>query len=245
MSTTTFVMIVVLVIIGLIFIFFPESRKLFSGFIHLFFKDMASTPEGAEAIFEEKIDEARDSYGKVDDVLNRMSGKLSVTKKEYEKLMNQIKECEQKCETMVKNGDMNGAQLFAEQREELVAEVNNKKNLIQEYTNAVQEAQEAHKLCEKRLQALQREKRERVGSIKTKTELKGVYDDLNELKAVTNTDKLLSSIREKDKALTEQVEGAKVVHNSRTSTKIQKANEQAQKLQTNNYLESLKKKYNK
>ena len=60
------IVFIVIAIIVLIFILFPEVRTLFSGFTSLFIKDMATTPEGAEAIYSEKIDQAQDAYNKAD-----------------------------------------------------------------------------------------------------------------------------------------------------------------------------------
>lgn len=72
-----------------------------------------------------------------------------------------------------------------------------------------------------------------------------VYDDMDELKNVTATDKLLDSVRDKNKDLDAIVEGSKVVHNNKMSTKLAKAEVEAKKNSSNDYLDSLKKKYNK
>lgn len=245
MSTTMFFAITAVAVITLILILFPESRNLLSGFLHVFFKDMAATPEGARAIYEEKIEEATEAYNKADDALNRIAGKLSVNKKECETIKRQIQDCESKCEMMVKSGNLEQAQLYAEQREELVADLERKQIMIQELIKAKTEIEEAHKLCEQRLKRLRADQKNVVENMKLNMEMKSVYDDANELKAMTTTDKMLASVKEKDRELKEQVEGAKVIHNNRTSTKIQRADEKARKLQTNDYLETLKKKYNK
>ena len=100
-------------------------------------------------------------------------------------------------------------------------------------------------MCEKNLRKLKRESKEVVENMKVKKQLKEVYDDMDELKNVTATDKLLESVRDKNKDLDAVVEGSKVVHDNKVSTKLQKADEEAKKLQSNDYLESLKKKYNK
>jgi hypothetical protein len=68
---------------------------------------------------------------------------------------------------------------------------------------------------------------------------------MDELKSVTPTDKLIDSVREKNKDLNAIVEGSRVIHENRTSTKLQKAEAEAKKLQSNDYLDALKKKYNK
>ena len=81
--------------------------------------------------------------------------------------------------------------------------------------------------------------------MKVKKQLQEVYDDMDELKNVTVTDKLLDSVRDKNRDLDAIVEGSKVVHNNKMSTKLEKAEAEAKKNNSNDYLNSLKKKYNK
>ena len=47
---------IVVIVFALMLILFPEFRALLKGVTRLFIKDMATTPEGAEAIYSEKID---------------------------------------------------------------------------------------------------------------------------------------------------------------------------------------------
>ena len=77
MSLGKLILIIAVVLIVLILIMFPEARALFKGFGRLFIKDMAQTPEGAEAIYTEKINQAQDSYNKADNALRLATGKLS------------------------------------------------------------------------------------------------------------------------------------------------------------------------
>ena len=42
--------IIIIIVIALL-VLFPEFRALLNGFTRLFIKDMATTPEGAEAIY--------------------------------------------------------------------------------------------------------------------------------------------------------------------------------------------------
>ena len=229
----------------LLLILFPEFRALLKGFMRIFIKDMATTPEGAEAIYGEKIDEAQDAYSKADDAYRVAAGKLSTAKKDMETLKTRLAKVEAECETFVKNGKMDMAQLKSEEREEIVSDIERVSQLIQAYEVATSQAKEAQAMCEKRLRKLKRESKEVVENMKVKNQLKKVYDDMDELKNVTATDKLLDSVREKNKDLDAVVEGSKVIHESRLSTKLQKAEAEAKKLQSNDYLESLKKKYNK
>ena len=229
----------------LLLVLFPEFRALLKGFARVFIKDMATTPEGAEAIYGEKIDEAQDAYSKADNAYRIAAGKLSNAKKDMETLRTRLTKVEAECETFVKNGKIDMAQLKSEEREEIISDIERLSQLIKAFEVATAQAKEAQEMCEKRLRKLKRESKEVVENMKVKNQLKEVYDDMDELKNVTATDKLLDSVREKNKDLDAVVEGSKVIHESRLSTRLQKAESEAKKLQSNDYLESLKKKYNK
>lgn len=244
MSLFNLLIIIAVVIFVLLLILFPEFRALLKGFLRIFIKDMATTPEGAEAIYSEKINDAEEAYEKADNALKVAAGKLSTSKKDMENLKARLSKVEAECETFVKNGKLDMAQLKAEEREEIISDINRCSELIKAYDAATTTAKEAHEMCERNLRKLKRESKEVVENMKVKNQLKEVYDDMDELKNVTATDKLLSSVREKNNDLNAIVEGSKVIHESKTSTKLQRAEAEARKLQSNDFLDSLKKKYN-
>lgn len=240
--------LIVLIVVGVIilmFIMFPEFRSLFKGFTRIFIKDLATTPEGAEAIYAEKIDQAQEAYSKAKLAMQRAVGKLSTTRSDLNVLKGKLKECEKDCESLVKSGDMESAQVKAEEREEIISDINRIEQLLQAYQKAADTTTEVHKACEKNLAKLKKEARETVENMKTKKQLSEIYNETDELMASTATDKLLLSVREKNKELDELAEGSRVVHESKTSTKLEKAELSARKSQSNDYLQTLKKKYNK
>lgn len=245
MSLTMLIIGIVIVVFVLLLIFFPEFRSLFKGLTRIFIKDIATTPEGAEAIYGEKIDDAQEAYNKADNALKIAAGKLSNAKRDLETLKTRLTKIESECESFVKNGKMDMAQLKAEEREEVVADIKRYSELVKAYGEAEKTAKEAQKACDDRLRKLKKESRDVVENMKVKQTLKEVYDDMDELKNVTATDKLLDSVREKNSDLDAIVEGSRVVHESKTSTKLKRAEEEARKLQSNDYLDTLKKKYNK
>lgn len=239
------IVILVVAVIILIFILFPEARTLFSGITKLFIKDMATTPEGAEAIYGEKIDQAQDAYNKADNAYKVAAGKLSNAKKDMKNLKAKLVKVESECESLVEANKIELAQLKADEREEIMADINRYSELVKAYEDAANTAKEAQEMCEKNLRKLKRESKEVVENMKVKKQLQEVYDDMDELKNVTATDKLLDSVRDKNKDLDAIVEGSKVVHNNKMSTKLAKAEAEAKKNSSNDYLDSLKKKYNK
>lgn len=245
MELTKLLIIIGIVLFVLVLALFPEARKLCMGWTRLFIKDMASTPEGAAAIYAEKIDEAQDKYNKADNALRIASGKLDNEQRRLEFLNKNLKTVEDQCETLVKAGKMDLARIKAEEREEILSDIERSKKLIEAYSTAKKDAEEVHKACAATLRKLKRESKEVVENMKVKEQLNEVYDSMDDLKNVTATDKLLDSIKEKNDDLNASVAGARVIHENRLSTKINRANEQAKQLQSNDYLDSLKKKYNK
>ena len=239
------IVILVIAVIILIFILFPEVRTLFSGITRLFIKDMATTPEGAEAIYGEKIDQAQDAYNKADNAYKVAAGKLSNAQKDMKNLKAKLEKVESECESLVKANKIELAQLKADEREEIMADIKRYSELVKAYEDAANTAKEAQEMCEKNLRKLKRESKEVVENMKVKKQLQEVYDDMDELKNVTATDKLLDSVRDKNKDLDAIVEGSKVVHNNKMYTKLAKAEVEAKKNSSNDYLDSLKKKYNK
>lgn len=245
MELSKLIIIIVVVLFAILLILFPEFRKLCMGWTRIFIKDMATTPEGAAAIYEEKINEATEQYNKADNALRIAAGKLSVEQEKLGKLEKALKKAESQCEELVKNGHMDLAQVKSEERSDIMSDIERSKKLISAYMIAKKDAEEVHKACELNLRKLKRESKDVVENMRVKEQLNEVYDSVDELKATSATDKLLASIKEKNEDLNASVEGARVIHNNRTSTKIQRANEQAKKLETDDYLSSLRKKYNK
>lgn len=239
------IVFIVVLLLVLIFALFPEARALFSGFTRLFIKDMATTPEGAEAIYGEKIEEAQDAYNKADNALKIAAGKLSNAKRDVDNLKDRLSKVESECEALVKAGKIDMAQIKSEEREDILSDIKRYTELVKAYQTAESTAREAQQMCEKNLRKLKRESKEVVENMKVKKQLKEVYDDMDELKNVSATDKLLDSVRDKNKDLDAIVEGSKVVHDNKISTKLQRAEAESKKLQSNDYLDSLRKKYNK
>ena len=155
----------------------------------------------------------------------------------------ELKKVETKCENLVKAKKLEDAQTMAERRTEIISDIQRSKQLIEAYAVAKKDAEEVHKACEKTLQKLKRESKDVVENMKVKIQLNEVYDSMDELKNVTGTDKLLDSIKEKNNDLNASVEGARTIYNSKTSTRVQRAAENADKLETDNYLNNLMKKY--
>ena len=133
MDLGTLLIIITVALFVLVLVLFPEARTLLSGFTRLFIKDMATTPEGAEAIYGEKIEQAQDAYNKADNAYRLAAGKLSNAKKSLDNFKAKLSKVETECESLVRSGKLEMAQLKAEEREDIMADISRYTELLKAY----------------------------------------------------------------------------------------------------------------
>ena len=215
----------VAVVFVLALIIFPGVRGklkvLVGGFLNIFVEDIAKTPEGAKAVFQQAIEEVQERYNKAGDTLNRFVG-----------------------ESLVRSGNMADAAIFSTRREEILFEISQKEGYLREIEPMVKEAQTVYEAYDKKLRELKKQSRMTVEEMKLRGNMKDLLGDLDELRRDSATDKLLGSVRDGAEDLRKEVDGAIVVHASRTTTKMSMAEKNAAKAQSDAYLQSLATKYN-
>ena len=242
-----FVVGAIIVVVLLALIIFPEFRKklkvLVGGFLNVFVEDAAKTPEGANAVFNQAIEEMQDKYNRAANTLNKLSGELKHAEAAVDSITKEIKEVEATCERLVKAGQLNDAEVYVSRRAELITELEQKKECIVRLKPMVADATQIYDTLGKKLRELKRNKKETVEKLKMNGQLKDLLGDLDELKKDTATAKMLDAVMDGSKDLQKEVDGARVVHENRASTKIARAEQKAAQLKSDEYLESLKKKY--
>lgn len=230
-------------------ILFPEFRQkltvLLRGGLNVFVEDTAKTPEGAEAVFTQAINEMEDKYSQAASTYNKLHGKLQRCKDDVVKLDNQIKDAEAKCEHLARNGDIENARIYSERRSELITEKKQKASAVEKLIPMVEEAKQIYEAYGKKLRELKRTKKETIAQMQMNVQMKDLLGDLDELRKDSATDKMLDAVMEGHNDLAEEVNGARAVHENRASTKIARAEQKAAQAQNDEYLNNLLKKYNK
>lgn len=221
-----------------------KLKVLVGGFLNIFVEDIAKTPEGAKAVFQQAIEEVQERYNKAGDTLNRFVGEQSSVQKNLNKLYGELKDVESKCESLVRSGNMADAAIFSTRREEILFEISQKEGYLREIEPMVKEAQTVYEAYDKKLRELKKQSRMTVEEMKLRGNMKDLLGDLDELRRDSATDKLLGSVRDGAEDLRKEVDGAIVVHASRTTTKMSMAEKNAAKAQSDAYLQSLATKYN-
>lgn len=230
-------------------IIFPGFRKklkvLVGGFLNIFLEDVAKTPEGARAVYDQAIEEAQKQYNEADTIFRRQSGELDQLRTRIATLKNNLKITEDHCQALVKAGNIENAKTYAEQRSEILTELNQKVAYEHDLALAVEQVKNIHTLTGNKLRKLQTEKKQVIDGMKLDASMKSVLDDLDDLKRSTETEKMIGTVRDHAADLRKEVQGGMVVHANRTSTKIAAAEKAAADVSSDDYITSLMNKYGK
>jgi phage shock protein A len=222
-----------------------KGRTMAKGFLNIFFEDVAKTPQGANAIYTQAIEECQKDYNKADDNLKRISGMLQTYKDKTKELKEQIEQSNKKCEELVKFDRFKDAELVSESISEMEEELKIYENKAKELVPMLKSAKEVHTHLETKLNKLRKDKNIVVKQLEVNKQQEELYNDLDDLKNVKGVDKLLNSVKEEVTASNERIVGSRTVHENRTSTKMQRIDSSLRSSQASSRVEELKRKYNK
>lgn len=234
-------------VVVLALIIFPDFRKglksLVGGFLSIFLQNAAKTPEGAKAIYQQKIDELQKEYNRVSDLLNKAAGELAEKMHQRQRIQNDIIKAQNQAEALVKAGRLNDARTYTTQRATLLAEAESLDEVIERLQSATANAKATHEMYGKKLVELKAEAKKTVSEMELNSSMSSLFAELDELRADSPTDKLVNAVREGAADIRKEAAGAAIVHQNRISTKIAQAETSAAEVQSDEYLQSLIDKY--
>lgn len=98
-------------------ILFPSFRQqlkaLAGGFLQVFVQDTAKTPDGARAIYAQKIDEMTEKYTDACNTLRDLTGKLKTIQDNYAVCQKQAKGYDERAKAAMSRGDEESATTYA------------------------------------------------------------------------------------------------------------------------------------
>ena len=98
-------------------ILFPSFRQqlkaLAGGFLQVFVQDTAKTPDGARAIYAQKIDEMTEKYTDACNTLRDLTGKLKTIQDNYAVCQKQAKSYDERAKAAMSRGDEESATTYA------------------------------------------------------------------------------------------------------------------------------------
>ena len=226
-------------------ILFPSWREkvfsLASGFLHVLMQNVAETPEGADAIYAQKIDEAQEKYNQVVEQLRSMAGQLKSVQDEYSKCQESAMEWESKAKAALSKNDEESARTFARNAREMKIMMQSLNRQYDEMQPGVEEVKRAKEYWENEIANLKVTRTKVVSEMKANKQIQDMYSSLDDLNARTGTDKLIDATQEGLKSSREKTAGARIVYQSSRKGKLEKANAKSADYELDSYLDSLRK----
>ena len=184
----------------IILILFPSFRQqlkaLAGGFLQIFVQDTAKTPDGARAIYAQKIDELTEKYTDACDTLRNLTGKLKTIQDNYAVCQKQAKGYDERAKAAMSRGDEESARTYARLLQEELDKAENLSDQFQKMKPAAEEVKAIKEKLENQLAALKRESKDVVAELKANEQVADVYSNLDRLRASTGTDKMLNATRD-------------------------------------------------
>lgn len=226
-------------------ILFPSFRQqikaLAGGFLQVFVQDTAKTPDGARAIYAQKIDEMTKKYADVCNTLRDLTGKLKTIQDNYAVCQKQAKTYDEQSKAAMSHGDVESARTYARLLQEEIDKAENLADQFQKMKPAAEEVKAIKEKLENQLAALKRESKDVVAELKANEQVADVYSNLDRLRASTGTDKMLNATRDGLQESREKAAGAKVLYQTSREGKLDRADANTADYKVSSYLESLKK----
>lgn len=244
-SLTKLLIIIVVVVILFALAVSGKLRALVKAFLNLFVEDLASTPEGAEALFNQKEEEVEEKFRKADTVYKKVAGQRKRCKEELENLEVKLTTIESQCERLAKAHDEEGLDIKIAERADIVEDIDIHKDTLKTLEAALKDASEARSACEENLNQIRKKKKQIVTQMKRNRDMKDIYDDLEGIGAGDHTSKLLDKVIERGDDLADIVAGSKEAYETKTSTKAKKVDQRLKSSANDDYKQQLLNKYKK
>ena len=244
-SLTKLLIIIAVVVILFALVISGKLRALVKAFLNLFVEDLASTPEGAEALFNQKEEEVEEKFRKADTIYKKVAGQRKRCKEELENLEVKLTTIESQCERLAKAHDEEGLDIKIAERADIVEDIDIHKDTLKTLEAALKDASEARSACEENLNQIRKKKKQIVTQMKRNRDMKDIYDDLEGIGAGDHTSKLLDKVIERGDDLADIVAGSKEAYETKTSTKAKKVDQRLKSSANDDYKQQLLNKYNK
>lgn len=243
LTTGQFIASGVAVVFGLCLILFPSFRKqlgsLVGGFLQIFIQDRAKTPDGAKAIYAQKIDEMQDKYEQACETLQELAGKKKTAGDNYVRYKRAMEDADKKARAAMSKGDRETAVVYAQQMQDAKSEMENYQEQFFNLTPLVEEATNIKDTIAQQLDKLKRESKNAVSEMILNNQMTEAYASMDKLRAASGTDKMLSATREGVQQSRERAAGAKTIYQTSKEGRAAKANARSSDYEVEAYLNSI------
>lgn len=237
--------VIAVIAIAAIFIIFPGARVLFKGIGNLFIEDMASTPKGAEAVFNEMIQEKRGEYTRSKDILQSLTGALETARSNKEATEKKLVNTEHQCEVLMSKGNEEDAAIMAQDVTILKRKIVIYERQITELEPRVEDSRMIYQTLKQQINQLESEKDVKIEDLKLNLATKNLFNDLDKFRNSSSVSEMMKKVDKSMNKAREQAVGAKSVYDNDLDTKKERIMSKVQDADTDDYLSQLRNKYKK
>lgn len=230
----------IIFLVALALVMSGKLRTLLSGFLSLFVEDLSKTPEGAEAVYTKAIEEAQNEYNEAETLFRKVAGQLNEARMKLKEAEELSIELDKKAKTLATSNRDEEALEVILAKEEADGDAEIWAKTVTNLTKTCEDAKEMHANREQMLRKLIKDKKQVVTQLRMNKQMSEIYDSMDELKNKKTTDKLIAGIKDKVVDGKNEVAGAKMIHENKSSTKMQRIDEVTKKSNATDYLEKLK-----
>lgn len=245
MDLTTVIFVTVILVIIFALAISGKLRALCKAFFNLFVEDMAATPEGAEALFNQKEEEVNDKFRKADEVYKKVAGRRKRCKDELVALETKLSQVEANCVTLAKAQDKEGLAIKVNERADIIEEIKMHEEELLTLETALKDAGDARAACEENLNQIRKQRKQVVTQMKRNRDMKDIYADLEGIGAGDHTSRLLDKVIERGEDMADHVAGAKEAYETKSSTKAKQVDKKLAASANDAYMQELLNKYKK
>lgn len=221
------------------YLFRYQLKILIRIFFNIFVKDIAKTPEGALAIFNEMIDKAQEEYSITYEAQMSITAQLTSELENKSRLEKEIKQMERQCELLVQDGKVENARYLSERRIDLIDQLNLSNETIEKLREIEHNAREVARVFENNLIKLKHEKQITLQELKLNTNLAKAYSSMDKLSKDPEAQKLLEAVGENAKYKAAMAQGAKAIYDMKATSLIQSQDDSNRKAMSDNFIDAI------
>lgn len=232
---------VILVALGLLCTVPSRAKILIRGCYNGYIKRIAKTPQGLEAIYLEAISAAQDKYTTAKRILANLNGKQRTLEKRIDDTKNTLYALEKTARKCTEKGMDVEAETVAE-------EWNLKMEALRAYEDQridlakfIQDAEMVYTNSETEVNRLKAEKDYELDKLIHNTQMLEMYNDMDNIRSKKDVGHLLNTIKDESRKTAELATGTRMLHENKSSTKMETIRKEIRKEENLAFLEELKK----
>lgn len=229
----------------LIMLITKKGRVMLKGFFGLFITDLASTPAGAKAVFEENIANAREAANQMGELYKQNVANLNAAKKNLENATKTKTEVENMIISKSNNGSLTEDQenMLARKLQNAMDDIEGANIQIKKYEPLVKSSKEDYERAQSTYESLISESDRVVAQMEADKAAEDYYSKRAKINSDASSE-LLDRVRKNASKTNDKATGAREIYNNSDSVQYDKIKKETRNSEARKRIEELKNRKN-